>query len=364
MKTILKFAGLLVLFLVLYLMFWPVVIEPVKWDAPKDAGYTGQFSPNTDLANLELLEIGDIHGPEDIVDRQTQNGLELLVSSQDGKIMRLSPIQNAVHELADTKGVPLGMEIDTDGNLIVADAHKGLLSVDMDGTVKVLTDSYEGKPIVYADDLDIGPDGVIYFSDASTKFGAAASGSTMKGSLLEILEHSRTGRILAYDPADRSTRLIMGDLSFSNGVAMGPDGLSILVNETGEYRIHRIWVSGPRIGESEIIIDNLPGFPDNINRGPDGTYLVGLVSKRNAFLDDNASNPGMRKLALRLPQWMQPAAEDYGFIIQMDVNGNIIKTWQDPEGSYPTTTGAIIADDGYMYISSLTAKKLARRPFP
>jgi sugar lactone lactonase YvrE len=363
-KRIAATIGLLILLLLGYLIFWPVPIEPVKWDAPENQGYRGDFAPNTDLADLELLGIGDIHGPEDVVSLPTPDGLQLFISSQEGKIMRLSMADNAVHELADTGGVPLGMEMDKAGNLIVADAYKGLLSVAMDGTVTVLTNAVDGTPILYADDLDIGPDGVIYFSDASTKFGAEAAGSTMAGSLLEILEHGRTGRVLAYDPKDQSTRIVMDDLSFSNGVAMGPDGTSILVNETGRYRVYKHWISGPRSGQTEVLLDNLPGFPDNINSGPDGTYFVGLISQRSKFLDDNSEKPGLRKLALRLPQWMQPKAVSYGFIFQMDGDGNVLKTWQDPSGSYPDATGAIIAEDGYMYVSSLTASKLARRPFP
>ena len=39
-------------------------------------------------------------------------------------------------------------------------------------SVETLTDSVDGTPILYADDLDIADDGIIYFSDASTKFGA------------------------------------------------------------------------------------------------------------------------------------------------------------------------------------------------
>ena len=50
-----------------YLSLWPVSIDPVSWDAPKNKGYVGGFLPNTGLANLERLSIGDIHGPEDVV---------------------------------------------------------------------------------------------------------------------------------------------------------------------------------------------------------------------------------------------------------------------------------------------------------
>ncbi len=360
MKRILKIFGLLFVLLALYLAFWPVDIDPQKWEAPKDKGYVGDFAPNTRLADLELLDIGDIHGPEDVASRVIDGQLYLFVSSQDGLIRQINADTKEVTTLADTGGVPLGFEFDAGGNLILADAFKGLLSIAPDGTVTTLADEADGKPILYADDVDIAPDGVIYFSDASTKWGAEAAAETLKGSLYEIMEHSRTGRVLAHDPASGKTWTVMDNLSFSNGVAMADGGKSILVNETGEYRIHKHWVSGPNKGKSEVIIDNLPGFPDNINPAPSGNFYVGIVSKRSDFLDKYSNSTFWRKFAWRLPEVLQPKAENYGFVFEMDGNGNVIQTWQDPKGAYPATTGAHNPGDGWLYISSLTAPKLGR----
>ncbi len=363
MKRAFKVLGITVLLLAAYLLFWPVPLDPVAWNAPEDKGYVGDFAPNTKLANLELLDIGDIHGPEDVASREIDGELYLFVSSQDGLIRQINAASGDVTTFADTGGVPLGLEFDTDNNLIIADAFEGLLSVTPDGTVTTLTNNINGSPILYADDLDIDPKGIIYFSDASVNFGAKAAGQTMKGSLLEIMEHGRTGRVLAYNPKTQKTTLIMDNLSFSNGVAMGPKGKSILVNETGEYRVHRIWVKGPKKGQSKVIIDNLPGFPDNINQAPNGDYFVGLVSRRAKMLDDMSASPFMRKLAWRLPEFMKPKAVGYGFIIQMDAAGQVKQTWQDPSGAYPLTTGAHAPGDGFLYISSLGSDKLGRMPF-
>ncbi|MGB0906230.1 MAG: SMP-30/gluconolactonase/LRE family protein [Maricaulaceae bacterium] len=364
-KIILAVVGL-ILVLAAYLAFWPVPVDPQSWDAPISEGYTGDFAPNTDLADLERISIGETYGPEDVAAIMREDGLKIYTSAHEGDIIEIDPVTLERRVFAKTGGVPLGIEFGADGTLIVADAHKGLLAVDVNGEVTLLTDTVDGTPILYADDVDITPDGVMYFSDASTKFGAKSSGSTMAGSLLELMEHGKTGRILAYDPSSKTTSVVADNYSFSNGVATGPDGQSILVNETGEYRVQRIYVSGPRKGESEIIIDNLPGFPDNINRGPivDGigqTYLLGLISKRSEWLDANDKNLGMRKLSMRLPPALRTKAQDYGFIVQITAKGEVLKTWQDPSGDYPQATGAIIAPDGFMYVSSLSAKTLARK---
>lgn len=349
---LLTLAGLAALAAV-YLAFAPVPINPPAWDAPKNTGYVGAFAPNTKLANLERISVGVSVGPEDAAEL---NGM-IYATSQTGDITRINPVTNTVDIVANTGGVPLGIEA-SGGILYIADAHKGLMSLTEDGVLKTLSNEIDGTPINYADDLDIAPNGVIYFSDASTKFGAKDNGTTMAASLLEIMESQGTGRVLAYDPRTQQTSAIAKGLVFPNGVAMHPDG-SVLVNETGRYRVLKI---DPNTGRMTDWISNLPGFPDNINPGPDGTYFLGLISPRSQWLDDNSAKPSARKLAMRLPPAMRPKAEHYGHIVQLDTAGKVLRTFQDPAGGYHDATGAML-HDGYLYVTSLHETDLARMPY-
>lgn len=362
-KKIFHGLGLFILAGSMYMFLWPVPIEPVAWEAPTTKGYTGQFTPNMKLANLKTLAIGKHHGPED-VDGRIENGQWMIyASTQSGDILKINPDENTNTVFSHTGGVALGLQFDAHGDLIVADAHKGLLSLDgTTGKVTVLTDKTdEGSPILYADELDIAEDGKIYFSDASTKFGAEAAGSTLAGSLLELMEHGSTGRVLVYNPADGSTKTIADNMSFPNGVAMCPDDACILVAETGTYSIKRIWLKGAKAGTTDTIIENLPGFPDNINRGLDGRYWVGLTSPRAPALDKLSGKPFLRKSVQRLPASMRPKAQNYGFILAIDYNGNILTQYQDPSAAYPLTTGATELGDGWLYITSLSATELGRK---
>lgn len=343
------------------LTLWPVPIEPAVWNAPQDQGYVGDYTPNTDLAGLETIDLRPHHGPEDIV--ALPDG-RLLTATQEGYILTVDPETGSVDILADTGGVPLGLEMHEQmGKLIVADAHKGLLAVGLDGSVEVLTNKADGRPILYADDLDMDGNGIIYFSDASTKFGAQANGSTMDASLLEITESAGTGRLLAYDPSTGETETVLDKLVFPNGVAVTEDG-DVLMNVTGRYQVLKI---DPDTKVVESIIDNLPGFPDNINRGPDGTFFVGIVSPRSEPLDAVSDKPFWRKMMMRLPAAMRPQAQPYGLILQIDADGNVLRTWHDPDGNYMTTTGAVVvpdADGDRMYITSLLSPTLGYRSYP
>ncbi|MBE1043152.1 SMP-30/gluconolactonase/LRE family protein, partial [Escherichia coli] len=81
----------------------------------------------------------------------------------DGRVVRLDA-SGKVETFVDTGGRPLGMDFDAAGNLILADAWKGLLRIDPQGKVETLATEADGVPFAFTDDLDIASDGRIYFS--------------------------------------------------------------------------------------------------------------------------------------------------------------------------------------------------------
>ena len=193
-----KLIAVLIALGVAYLTAWPVPVEPVAWQAPDDAGYVGDFAENTALADIEVFPLPEgRHGPEDIA--IGEDGA-LYITAGEGEILRRDPATGSITVWAVTGGRPLGIEPAPDGGFYVADAYRGLLRVTST-VVEVLADTdAAGGAILYADDLDVAPDGSVWFTDASTKFGAEASGGTLNGSYLEILEHGRTGRVPAMGP--------------------------------------------------------------------------------------------------------------------------------------------------------------------
>jgi sugar lactone lactonase YvrE len=351
------FALLIILLLiVLYFLVWPVPIEPVAWKAPPNPGYTGPFAQNDLLKPIEFLKIGGNHGPEDVaVDDQGR----IYLATHEGVIVRLQPDGTKPENWANTNGRPLGIDFDHAGNLIVADAFRGLLSISTEGKVIELATVADGIPIRYADDVDCAADGKIYFSDASTKFGAKESGGTMEGSLLEIIEHGGHGRLLVYDPTTRQTKTLLTGLTFANGVAMSHDQTYVLINETGTYRVIRYWIAGSNKGKSEPIIENLPGFPDNISTGLEGRFWVALISPRNKLADNLSEKPFLRKMIQRMPKFIRPKATTYGHIIAIDGNGKVLKDLQDPKTGYPQNT-SVTETKEFLYVGSLISPVVAR----
>jgi len=102
----------------------------------------------------------------------------------------------------------LGFDFDAAGRLTAADAVKGLLAIGADGKVGVLVDRIGSEPIRYADAVVVARSGKVYFSDASARFGPAVWGGTFEASILDIIEQSATGRIVEFDPAGGTTRIV------------------------------------------------------------------------------------------------------------------------------------------------------------
>jgi sugar lactone lactonase YvrE len=358
MRLVLRGFGLICLCLVAYLAFWPVDVRPVAWDAPENRGYSGVFAENDRLAALDFTDLNGTYGPEDAA--IGPDGL-IYTATHDGAILRMAPGGPATL-FAQTQGRPLGIEFAADGTLYVADAYRGLLAIDPAGKVTLLADkTADGSPILYADDVDIGPDGAVYFSDASTRFGAQANGGTLPASVLDLVEHSANGRVLKFDPVSAETTVFVDGLTFANGVAVNGAGDALFVVETGDYRVWRYPLQG---GPGTVVLDNLPGFPDNINPAPDGTFWVGLVSPRNAIMDALSGKPFLRRMVMRLPEAMKPAPTRHGFVFRMDENGRVLETLQDPAGGYALTTGAVTMPDGRIVVTSLSEPRLGILPAP
>jgi sugar lactone lactonase YvrE len=362
-KNIMTLVAVLVL-LAAYLTFWPVPIKPVSWNASMPLGYIGPHAVNTKLANLKMISLGGEEGPEHIA--IGKDG-KLYTTVASGNILRMNPDGSAQEVFVNTGGRVLGFDFDATGNLIAADTLKGLLSISPDKKITVLTDKVNGEPIRFADAVVVSKSGKMYLSDASTRFAPKEWGGTFEASVLDIMEQSSTGRILEFDPANKTTRIVAKGFSFANGVALNQDEQTLFVNETGKYRVWKISVEAkeldisPPSNQAKVLFDNLPGYPDNLMRGLNGKIWLGFAKPRNPTIDKLAAKPFMRKLTLRLTRAMWPIPKAYGHVMAFTEDGKVVADLQDPSGAYPETT-AVTETADRLYIQSLHAKGLGWMP--
>jgi sugar lactone lactonase YvrE len=323
-------------------------LRPVVWQPPA-APPRGEVTPRS----VRVLPVGGT-GPEDVLVDSTGR---VLTGVADGRILRLDPVSGAVVTLGDTGGRPLGLEWLPDGALLVCDAHRGLLRLDLrSGRLDVLVRDVAGTPMRFCNNAAVAPDGTVYFTDSSRRFGI----EHWRG---DILEHSGTGRLLRRAPGGDVTMLLDG-LQFANGVALAADGSWVAVAETGSYRVLRCWLTGERAGRAEPLVDGLAGFPDNISTGPDGLVWITLASPRNPTLDRlHALPPLLRRIAWSLPQALLPEPERSLHVIAVDATGTVVHDLHGPADAYHFVTG-VREHHGAVYLGSLEESAVAILELP
>jgi len=287
------------------------LVDPVKWEPAPNPGLTGKYAVNSKLDKLKLSKLPSGVGAEDIA----------------------------------YEGRPLGMQFDVNKNLIVADAMKGLLSISQEGKINLLSDSVNGKKMIFVDDLDIAKDGTIWFSDASQRFG-------FNETVLDFVEASMTGRLLSYTPDTQETRVEIDGLFFANGVALGPEDAYVLVNETGTGRIHRKWLRGSKKGKTDYFVNALPGNPDNISFNGSDTFWVAIAAKRDPKVDGMAKKTFLRTVLAGLPLDMLKTEEPEAFIVGLNLQGQVIHNLQTQQNDYNSIT-SVNQYANKLYVGSL-----------
>ena len=318
-------------------------IEPAPYAPPIAPKMEGALRENSALSSVKLLAEGKLNGPEDIA---VGNNGNVFTGLEDGRIVKISP-DGEVVTFAETGGRPLGLQWGPRGDLIVADGGRGLLTVNLEGEVTVLVPRAETVPLEMADDLDVSSSGLIYFSDAT---GSEVGMDYYQ----DLMIHRPLGRLLRFNYYTDDLEVLLTGLYFANGVALSPDEDFVLVSEMSEYRITRLWLKGPRVGDRDVFADNLPGFPDGISGDGDGNYWVAMVSPRMWFVDNIVlPNLWLRKLLMHFPTWTRLSGASYGFIIQLNSEGEIVESLHDPSGKSLSGITNVIERDGKLYIGTL-----------
>ncbi|MBI2823523.1 MAG: strictosidine synthase family protein [Planctomycetia bacterium] len=343
----------IVLIVLAYLFLWPSPIDPVAYQPPPAPPLAGALAPNDRLQSAEIIAAGAVDGPEDVeVDAQGN----IFTGTADGRIVRVD-LEGTATTFATTGGRPIGIAFAPDGNLIVADGFKGLLSIDPAGAITTLVTKADGVDLGFPDDLDIARDGTIYFSDASSRFGPGEY-------LYDMLEARPHGRLLRYDPRTLETKVLLPELYFANGIALSQNEDFVLVNETYRFRITRYWLTGEKAGTSDTFVDNLPGYPDNISSNRQGTFWLALFTVRNETGDWLAPRPMLKRTLAKLPGFLWPQPQPYAFVVKLDEQGNIVDSFQDPTGKHLREITSAQERNGYLYLGSLRNDRIGKYKLP
>ncbi|KJS10780.1 MAG: ABC transporter permease [Hoeflea sp. BRH_c9] len=346
-----------------------VYVSPTYIELPKplstDPADTTALAVNDRLNEVEIIGLGDVESPEDVI---LDDDDHLYCGTRHGDIVRfLAPDYKQFEVFAHIGGSPLGMSWDKDRNLLVCVGGMGLYKIAPDRTVTKVTDEtnrstfsvVDDSRLRLADDLDIAPDGRVFFSEATVRY-------EMHDWPVDALESRGNGRIICYDPKTNKTHTAVRNLIFPNGVCTSQDGQSILFAESWACRISRYYFDGPKAGSVEIVLDRLPGYPDNINRASDGTYWAAIMGMRSPALDVALRMPAFRKrMARRIApdQWLYPNL-NVGCVIRFNDKGEVLESlWDQHSENHPMIT-SMREHKGYLYLGGITNNRIGRIRLP
>ena len=336
--------------MIVTLVALPAPMRSAPWTPPPAPGFEGPFAQNDALQRGEKLAPGQVQGPETIAVDEVGR---IYAGTVDGKIVRILP-GTPIEVFTETGGRPLGLAFRKNGDLLVADVLKGLLRVDPNGNVEVLAHEAEGTPLIFLNSVAVAADGnTVYMTDSSGKW---AYGDHVN----DILEAQPSGRLIRYDIATHEATVLVHGLAFANGIALAPDESYLLLNETARYRITKVWLTGDRKNIPEVVVDNLPGFPDNISLSPRGTYWVALYSVRKPLLDAIHPFPFLKDCVAGLPSALRPKPIPYGLVFEMDGKGQVLRSFHDPDGSHFRDITSAVEFRGVLYLGTLTGTSIGR----
>lgn len=321
-------------------------IDPVRWRPPPS-----QQLPAPDLhGELQIVEVPG-NAPEDVV--VDANGA-IWTGIDDGRILRIAP-GGAPRVVGKTGGRPLGLAVTRGGQLLICDSHSGLLRLDPDtGQIETLVTEVAGRPLKFCSNVIESSDGTIYFTESTSRFHY----EHYKGA---VLEATATGSLFRLDTNGTVTTLARG-LRFANGVALTADESALIVAETTGCRVSRypLTNSGSGVGEPVPLIENLPGYPDNISLAPDGRIWVALVSDRNPIGDWLAPrSPILRRLLWRLPYRWLPNPRPVVWAISVDpTDGSLQAQLRTTDPRFALATG-LVEHDGKLWLGCIGAPAVA-----
>jgi ribose transport system permease protein len=330
-----------------------------------ERGSSSPYALNDKLREVTPIGLGEIDGPEDVILDEEDN---VYAGTRTGDIVRfLAPDHKRQEVFAHVGGRPLGLAFAKDGALLCCIGGMGLYRIGKDREIAKLTDEtnrtrlsiIDDSRLKLADDLDIAPDGRVFFSEATIRY-------EMHQWPVDCLESRGNGRIVCYDPSRNTTRTVLRNLVFPNGICMTGDGVSFMFAETWGCRVSRYYFDGPKAGAVERVIPDLPGYPDNINRASDGTYWLALVGMRTPSLDLALKMPGFRRrMARRVApdEWLYPNINS-GCVLRFDDAGRILDVMWDLGGENHPMITSMREHKGHLYIGGILNNRIGKLPLP
>ncbi|WP_299400676.1 isochorismatase family protein [uncultured Roseobacter sp.] len=202
----------------------------------------------------------------------------LIFSDMPGDVRRRYVPGQGITEIARPSNKGNGMTYDADLNLLICEhATSSVVRIRPDGTREVLCSHFEGKELNSPNDIVVGADGSIYFTDPTY-------GRMEHFGVPRPLQQGFQGvyRLAPDHPPGDEPQLVVERSLFGqpNGLCFSPCGKWMWVNDTEQANVRMFDVAGDgrlvngRVFAGGIVDDALAGVPDGMKSDKDGNLYV------------------------------------------------------------------------------------------
>ncbi len=194
------------------------------------------------------------------------DGSLALVEGGRGCVTHLAP-DGASRRVVAVTGEPNGLAIDRDGIFWVADTRPpAVIRLEPDGRFERVVTAWGDEPLIYANDLCFGPDGLLYVTDSGITDDDLAPGGSFRP---DWKTAPVDGLVYRLDRESYEVEQVAGGIRYANGLAFDAAG-ALYVAETLTGAILRYEPRDGGFGPGEVFGNvNDPAKPD-VFRGPDG----------------------------------------------------------------------------------------------
>jgi sugar lactone lactonase YvrE len=265
--------------------------------------------------------------PEGMV---AEPGGGLLVGHEDGSLARITldgaGNVSTAGTIAELGGHSIGLVRDEARDTYwSATFPLGLQELGPKGVLKAI-ESVDDVALGFPDDVALDEDGIVYLTDASTRYNPLTTKPGAPYVLWDFMEGRANGRLIAYDPETGEVHTALDQLAFPSGVVLTQDGLALLIVEVTRYRVLRYELKGSDRGRVSVFADRLPGIPDDVFVDSKGGIWVTLVAPRDPIMDNwIAPYPYISRLISILPWSIQnkmlAPADNGGRVVRLSDTG-------------------------------------------
>jgi gluconolactonase len=191
----------------------------------------------------------------------------------NNRIMKWDEETGAVSVFRKPSNNSNGNNRDRQGRLLTCEHEaRRVTRTEYDGSITVIADSFDGKPLNSPNDVACKSDGSLWFTDPPFGVLGFYEGRVAKPEL--------PTNVYRWDPNTKQLAVVAGDVNRPNGLAFSPDESKLYVVEAGavprQIRVFDVTSDGRRLENGRMLLAAEPeGTPDGLRVDVDGNLWVG-----------------------------------------------------------------------------------------